>query len=315
VSRPSTRFLIVFPAKDEARNLYDLVANLVAQDLTDWLLFVGDNCSLDSTTTVLADIAAREPRVVFRSFSNGVSVCENWLRTAEAALDQVDSRYVTFLSGDDRLQATTYLSSMAAAIDAGLDFAAPVFIHAVDDSPPIMIAPEGRSPWVRRLRLCTDWKVVHLVHSSFTRDAFQYLLNRSWSRPSPGVTCDWPLAYAVLDLKGRLLRDVVYIRGRRGQAYDSDYYSEPSVPASPPAATSSTGQRRRGYQDPVRMLFSSPVPALWRRSRTTMNSAQRVELLSVIVLLSVRLAWSRAWAVSQGAGRRFRRIGNARRDK
>jgi len=90
---------IVIPAHNESRFLAHTLESLVAQTYSYWRAIVVDDQSSDTTTSIAAGFAKREPRVeVIRLRRNaGLPAARN------AGLAQVTEPFVLFLDGDDAL--------------------------------------------------------------------------------------------------------------------------------------------------------------------------------------------------------------------
>lgn len=111
---------IVVPVYNGARYLKECLDSLLGQTLSDFEVVVVDDCSTDSTPTVLLDYARRDPRVrVLTQRKNlGVSCARN--RGIEAARGE----YVGFCDADDWIEPPMYevLYDAAKRRDADMSF-------------------------------------------------------------------------------------------------------------------------------------------------------------------------------------------------
>lgn len=93
------RFSILVPTYNHAHYLPAALDSLIAQTYADWEAVVVNDGSSDATPQVLADYAAREPRIrVFDQANGGTAVALN------TALEQARGEWVCWLSSDDLFQ-------------------------------------------------------------------------------------------------------------------------------------------------------------------------------------------------------------------
>ena len=111
----SAALTFVIPAFNAAATIHDTLASLIAQSRTDWNALVVDDGSSDTTSAIVAELSASEPRIKFmRTPHLGVCGARN------AGLAAVLSEWVCFLDADDRVR-TNYVERMLAAARGGAD--------------------------------------------------------------------------------------------------------------------------------------------------------------------------------------------------
>lgn len=88
---------VITPAYNAARFIGETMASVQAQTLDDWEMIIADDCSRDETCQVVAEAAARDPRIVLvrQAKNSGPAATRN------AALARASGRFVAFLDSDD----------------------------------------------------------------------------------------------------------------------------------------------------------------------------------------------------------------------
>ncbi|MBI3129758.1 MAG: glycosyltransferase [Acidobacteria bacterium] len=115
------RFSILVPTYNQSGYLPECLESLRAQTFDDWEAVVVDDGSTDGTRAVLADFAARDPRILpFHKPNGGVATALN------AALGEARGEWVGWLSSDD-LYEPDALQVFAAAMAAAPEVA---FFHS-----------------------------------------------------------------------------------------------------------------------------------------------------------------------------------------
>ncbi|HTH79833.1 MAG TPA: glycosyltransferase family 2 protein [Ramlibacter sp.] len=88
---------IIVPAYRAASYIGRTIESVIAQTCGDWEMLVADDCSPDNTREVIAEWAARDPRVklIAREKNGGPAATRN------SALDRAQGRWIAFLDSDD----------------------------------------------------------------------------------------------------------------------------------------------------------------------------------------------------------------------
>ncbi len=107
------RLTVGMPVHNGARFLGRALDSLLAQDFTDFVLVVSDNASTDATPDVLADYAARDPRVQVVRQERNLGASPNW----NVVVQQAQTELFKWAACDDEY-APTFLSRCIAALDA-----------------------------------------------------------------------------------------------------------------------------------------------------------------------------------------------------
>ena len=133
---------VIVPGRDIAPYVEDALASLRDQTLTAWHAVLVDDGSRDATGAVFAAAAASDPRfrVLSHERARGLGAARN------AALDLVDTPFVSFLDGDDIL-APRALERLVGTLDeTGSDFAVGAYVRLrpTDEG----YAPGPVQPWV-----------------------------------------------------------------------------------------------------------------------------------------------------------------------
>lgn len=88
---------IITPAWNAGAFVAETIASAQAQTVSDWEIFVVDDCSTDDTVQVVETVAGKDPRVhLVRQPENGGPALAR-----QAGLDRATGRYVAFLDSDD----------------------------------------------------------------------------------------------------------------------------------------------------------------------------------------------------------------------
>lgn len=93
----ATAVSIVTPAYNAAAYLPAAIDSALAQGYRDWEMLVVDDCSRDGTRDVVAEYAARDPRIrlIVQPRNGGPA------RARQAAVERAQGRYIAFLDSDD----------------------------------------------------------------------------------------------------------------------------------------------------------------------------------------------------------------------
>lgn len=91
---------IVTPSYNSAAFIGQTIESVQAQTFTDWQMIIVDDLSTDSSNAIIADYAARDPRIipVILSENSGAAVARN------VAIEKADGRFIAFLDSDDLWQ-------------------------------------------------------------------------------------------------------------------------------------------------------------------------------------------------------------------
>lgn len=89
---------VIMPAYNVAPFIEEAITSVISQTVTDWELFVIDDCSKDHTYAIASDCAKMDSRIcVLRNEKNsGVAVTRN------RGIDLARGKYIAFLDSDDR---------------------------------------------------------------------------------------------------------------------------------------------------------------------------------------------------------------------
>jgi len=105
------RFSVIVPAYNVERFIAATLQSVIDQTLPDWELIVVDDGSTDRTAEIVADFAAREPRIAVLAQQNaGCSSASN------TAISAASGEFVCILGADD-LYRPEYLDTQARFID------------------------------------------------------------------------------------------------------------------------------------------------------------------------------------------------------
>ena len=124
---------IIMAAYNAAKTITAAVQSVQAQSYKNWELIVVNDCSSDSTLSILASLAASDPRIhlIHNEINRGVSF------TRKRALDAVQGEWVAILDSDDLWKEDKLEKQLSVAAFQGADlvFTGSAFIDS--DSNPI----------------------------------------------------------------------------------------------------------------------------------------------------------------------------------
>jgi glycosyltransferase involved in cell wall biosynthesis len=101
---------IVLPVRNGADYLAEALESVLAQDCGDWVLHVSDNASDDATPDILADFAARDPRIRPSRSDQPLSQVANMNR----AVGLAEASWLRMLCHDDLLRPDCVRQTLAA---------------------------------------------------------------------------------------------------------------------------------------------------------------------------------------------------------
>ena len=88
---------VIMPAYNAGAFLEEAIESVIAQTVTDWELFVLDDCSTDNTRQLAAEFADRDPRIHLVANEENMGVA----RTRNRGLGLCRGQYVALLDSDD----------------------------------------------------------------------------------------------------------------------------------------------------------------------------------------------------------------------
>ena len=88
---------IVTPSYNSEKFIAATIASVQNQTVSDWEMIIIDDCSIDSTTKIVSQIASADPRIklVTLATNSGPAVARN------AGIEIASGKYLTFLDADD----------------------------------------------------------------------------------------------------------------------------------------------------------------------------------------------------------------------
>jgi len=104
---------VLIPTYQYARFLPQAIESVLAQDFPDYELIISDDGSTDGSAAILADYAARDPRIAIHLQPGNLGMVAHW----NWCLRQARGEYVKFVFGDDRLVSRRALGRMVAMLD------------------------------------------------------------------------------------------------------------------------------------------------------------------------------------------------------
>lgn len=93
------KFTVIIPQKDRAEYIGATLRTCMIQDYPNFEIIVSDDCSKDNSVEVIANLAAKDPRIKLFAHKHHLGMRDNF----EFALNQVSPGYVIALGGDDGL--------------------------------------------------------------------------------------------------------------------------------------------------------------------------------------------------------------------
>ena len=88
---------VIMPAYNAALFIEEAIASVRAQTVTDWELFVIDDCSTDDTYKIACDIAMSDKRITVLKNEENMGVA----KTRNRGIDLSNGKFIAFLDSDD----------------------------------------------------------------------------------------------------------------------------------------------------------------------------------------------------------------------
>ena len=210
-----TLLSVVLPVYKVQGYLRQCLDSLLEQPFTDFEVVAVDDCSPDHSGAILAEYAARDPRVRVVTPAHNVGLG----RARNLGLDHAVGEYVWFVDSDDWLAS----SSLTAVADRLADTGCDVLIVGFD-----RVHPDGRAVTARAERVLAEapetftvaqWpRVVNVLHVAWNKVVRRELLCRLGFRFEQGwyedVSFTFPVLAAAERISG-LPRTCVHYRQRR----------------------------------------------------------------------------------------------------
>jgi len=203
-TKEKCKILILLPVLNEEQFIQRAIESLKIQDLRNWILCAQDNHSDDKTFSILNCAAENDQRIrVFSSVSR-LSASENWNSIASKALEEIESEYVVWFSGDDFFVCENYFSKLVEIMEKAENRypVAPNFLLQSEQIPRNLkyFLNQLDSPNVdERLRnLCDEWLNVCGMYALYNRRQFESTLNSSQGRLTNYLGSDWWWVYSVV---------------------------------------------------------------------------------------------------------------------
>lgn len=108
------RISVLIPTYRYARYLPEALESVLRQQGADFEVLVSDDASDDGSADIIRACAARDPRIRFTLQPRNLGMVANW----NACLRDARGDYVQFLFGDDRLNSSGALRTLADLLDA-----------------------------------------------------------------------------------------------------------------------------------------------------------------------------------------------------
>lgn len=129
---------VLIPTYRYARYLREAVDSVLRQNFRDLEVIIADDASNDGTEALLAEFAARDPRVRCQVHPANLGMVANW----NWCLAQARGRYVRYLFGDDMLATDDALARQ---------------VEALENTPAAVMAVSARTLIDRDSRRCGRW--------------------------------------------------------------------------------------------------------------------------------------------------------------
>lgn len=111
------RVSVIMPAYNAGPFLGEAIESVIAQTVTDWELFVLDDCSTDNTRQLAEEFARKDPRIHLVANEENMGVA----RTRNRGLGLCRGQYVALLDSDDYWKPNWLEKMIARAEETGAD--------------------------------------------------------------------------------------------------------------------------------------------------------------------------------------------------
>jgi glycosyltransferase involved in cell wall biosynthesis len=198
------KVLVLLPVLNEEMYIERAIESLKIQYFQDWILCAQDNHSDDKTFSILTSAAENDQRIrVFSSVSR-LSAAENWNLIASKALEEVESEYVVWFSGDDFFVSENYFSKLVEVMEKNENRfpVAPNFLLQSEQIPSnfknFLNKLDSQDVSERLRNLCDEWLNVCGMYAFYNRRQFESTLTSSQGRLTNYLGSDWWWVYSVV---------------------------------------------------------------------------------------------------------------------
>jgi len=192
-----SRILVLIPFKNEENYIQRCLASIANQNFKNFLVLMSDNCSTDGSNKIAEEFAKKDSRFRLHKHIESKSVSVNW-NTLVNELNDYDSDYVMWLSGDDYITDENYLQNMLTAAEAQPETNCfiPKFKNVSQNGELVPnhsfeITFNHKVKSVRRIRLATNWANCVSIYGMYRRKTFEQLAKSKKSKIQDAPESDW----------------------------------------------------------------------------------------------------------------------------
>jgi glycosyltransferase involved in cell wall biosynthesis len=203
-SKKKCKVLVLLPVLNEEKYIERAIESLRMQNFQDWILCAQDNLSDDKTYSILNLAAENDHRIKLFSSVSRLSAAENWNSIASKALEEVESEYVVWFSGDDFFVSEFYFSKLVEVMEENQNRypVAPNFLLQSEQIPGnlknFLNQLDSQDTSERLRKLCDEWLNVCGMYALYNRRQFESTLTSSQGRLTNYLGSDWWWVYSVV---------------------------------------------------------------------------------------------------------------------
>ncbi len=188
------KILILVPMLNEERFILRCLESVIVQSYGNWILYISDNCSDDSSSVIVNNTLAKNDKIRLIQRTLRVNPELNWNELAEIALSESNPDFVMWLGADDFLENSDYLENMVRSCSK--DGIIPSFKNCREDGSYYQnhifsTDCTSSSKLVNQFRLAKNWANVVAIYGLYKVSVFEELLRGTSSRLTDAPESDW----------------------------------------------------------------------------------------------------------------------------
>jgi glycosyltransferase involved in cell wall biosynthesis len=179
---------------NEERFILRCLESVIVQSYGNWILYISDNCSDDSSTALVKNTLAKSDKIRLIQRTLRVNPELNWNELAEIALSESNPDFVMWLGADDFLENPDYLENMMRSCSK--DGIIPSFKNCREDGSYYQnhifrTDCTSNSRIINQSRLAKKWANVVAIYGLYKVSVFEQLLRGTSSRLTDAPESDW----------------------------------------------------------------------------------------------------------------------------
>jgi glycosyltransferase involved in cell wall biosynthesis len=192
--------LILIPMFNEERFIERCLNSIMNQSYENWLLYISDNASTDSSLAIARAIALKNEKIRVIERQKPVAPAKNWNELADLSFSETNPEFVMWLAADDFLENEGYLKNMTR--NCIKDAIIPSFKNCREDGSYYLNHTFStdctyKTSLLNHIQLAKNWANVVAVYGLYRASVFKELLQADSSRITDDPESDWWWTFAL----------------------------------------------------------------------------------------------------------------------